>query len=49
MSLVNKILGLKAMFYFDNFWQLVLSRLLFRRTSLVVYRRKGCEFLVSVR
>lgn len=47
MFLSRKIQGLKEMFSFDNRWQLVLSRLLFRGTSLVVYRKKGCEFLVD--
>ena len=47
MSLGSKIQGLRAMLSFDNYWQLVLSRLLFRRTSLVVYRKKGCEFVVD--
>lgn len=43
----KKIRGLKEMLAFDNGWQLVLSRLLFRSTSLVVYRIKDCEFLVN--
>lgn len=47
MFLSRKIQGLKEMFAFDNRWQLVLSRLLFRGTSLVVYRIRGCEFLVD--
>jgi FkbM family methyltransferase len=47
MHLSRKIRGLKEMLSFDNRWQLVLSRLLFRGTSLVVYRLKGCEFLVN--
>jgi FkbM family methyltransferase len=47
MFLPRKIEGLREMLAFDNRWQLVLSRLLFRGTSLVVYRIKGCEFLVN--
>lgn len=47
MFLSSKIQGLREMFAFDNCWQLVLSRLLFRDTSLIVYRIKDCEFLVN--
>ncbi len=47
MRLGSKLRGLRAMLSFDNYWQLVLSRLLFRDTSLVVYRKRGCEFIVD--
>jgi FkbM family methyltransferase len=47
MFLSNKIQGLKEMLSFDNYFQLVLSRLLFRGTSIVIYRKNGCEFLVD--
>jgi FkbM family methyltransferase len=45
--LLRKFHGLREMLSFDNYWQLILSRLLFRGTSLMVYRKNGCEFLVD--
>lgn len=47
MFLARKIQGLREMLTFDNYWQLMLSRLLFRGTSLVVYKKNDCELLVD--
>jgi FkbM family methyltransferase len=42
-----RVAGLRAIWQFDNRWQLLLNRLLFRRTGLQVYRSNGCEILVD--
>jgi FkbM family methyltransferase len=47
MSLSNKINGFKALWQFDNRWQLILSRLFFRRENINVYRYKGLEVLAD--
>lgn len=47
MWLANKLHGLKSIWKFDNRYQLLLSRLLFRSNGLNVYRLNGMEFLVD--
>lgn len=47
MKLDNKIEGLRALWQFDNRWQLILNRTFFPRDSLLVYRKGDLEFLVD--
>ena len=47
MSVAAKLEGLRQIWYFDNRWQLLLSRLLFRRERLLIYRRGELEILVD--
>ena len=47
--LARRFGGLRAVWPFDNRWQLILARTLFRRTGLAVYRMKGREILVDHR
>lgn len=46
MSVFTKIAGFKAMLCFDNCWQLIINRLLFR-TNIDIYRFKGCKIIVD--
>ncbi|HEX6123866.1 MAG TPA: FkbM family methyltransferase [Pyrinomonadaceae bacterium] len=48
MSLKNKIRGLKEIWQFENRLPLILTRTLFPRERLYVYRYKGVEFLTDV-
>ncbi len=47
MKLGNILAGLRALWHFDNRWQLIMSRMLFPRDSLLVYRKDQIEFLVD--
>jgi FkbM family methyltransferase len=47
MSLTNKLEGVRAIWRFDNKWELLLSRTLFRSHPLTVYRYAGMEILVD--
>ena len=47
MSLKNKLNGLKEIWYFDNRWQLLFSRLFFRHERINIYRLKGMNILVD--
>lgn len=47
MSISNKLHGLKSLWKFDNRYQLLISRLLFRSNSLNIYRLDGMEILVD--
>ena len=47
MSLRNKLEGVRAIWRFDNKWELLLSRTLFRSHPLTVYRYAGMEILVD--
>ena len=46
-SLAARLGGLRALWYFDNRWQLLWNRIVFRRTGLTVYRLNGREILVD--
>jgi FkbM family methyltransferase len=46
-SLEARLGGLRALWHFDNRWQLLCNRILFRRTGLTVYRLNGREMLVD--
>lgn len=48
MNLKNKIRGLKEMWQFENRLPLILTRTLFPRENLQVYRYKGVEILTDV-
>ncbi len=43
----NKIAGLRALWQFDNRWQLIISRTFFPRESLLTYKKDDLEFLVD--
>ncbi|HEX8650326.1 MAG TPA: FkbM family methyltransferase [Pyrinomonadaceae bacterium] len=47
MSIKSKVEGMKAIWRFDNRWELLLSRTLFRNDNLNIYRIKGMEILVD--
>jgi FkbM family methyltransferase len=47
--LARRLNGLRAVWPFDNRWQLILDRMLFRGTGLAVYRMNGREILVDHR
>lgn len=47
MSLTNKLNGFKEIWYFDNRWQLLFSRLFFRNERINIYRLKGMNILVD--
>jgi FkbM family methyltransferase len=47
MSVRSKLTGVRQMWRFDNRWHLLLSRLLFRRDSIGIYRRGALEILVD--
>ncbi len=47
MALSDKLDGFKSMWRFDNRWQLVLSRLLFRDNGLNVYCINGMRILID--
>ncbi len=44
---LDRWMGLKEIWHFDNRWQLILHRLFFQNTSLHVYRLGALEFLVD--
>ncbi len=47
MKLGNKLAGLRALWHFDNRWQLIVNRTLFPKETLLVYRKDDLEFLVD--
>ncbi len=47
MWLANKLNGLKALWKFDNRYQLLLSRLLFRTNGLNIYHLNGMQILID--
>lgn len=47
MSISNKLHGLKSLWKFDNRYQLLISRLLFRSNPLNIYRLNDMEILVD--
>lgn len=47
MSIKSKVEGIKAIWRFDNRWELLLSRTVFRNDNLNIYRFKGMEILVD--
>jgi FkbM family methyltransferase len=47
MSIKSKVEGIRAIWHFDNRWELLLSRTVFRNDNLNVYRIKGMEILVD--
>ena len=47
LKLSNKITGLRALWPFDNRWQLVFSRIFFPHESLLTYRKGDLAFLVD--
>lgn len=49
MSLGTKITGLSEILAFDNRWELILHRLLFRKTNLYIYRMGAIEAVVDQR
>lgn len=44
-ALKNKLSGLREIFYFDNWFQLLLSNTLFRSEPLQVFRKNGVHFV----
>src|SRR5262249_11392093 len=47
MSIRNNILGIRAIFMFDNWPVLLLERLFNRKAGLLIYRTKGMEILMD--
>jgi FkbM family methyltransferase len=47
MSLGSKLGALRQIWQFDNRWQLLLARLLFRRDPIAIYRLGGLQFAVD--
>lgn len=47
MSLRDKLTGIRALWHFDNRWQLLAERLFFKRSALSVYRLGELEFLID--
>lgn len=47
MSIATKVKGLRAVLFFDNWPMLVLQRVFYRDTGLVIYRKNGLEFVVD--
>src|SRR5438552_1894676 len=47
MKLGNKLVGLRALWRFDNRWQLMINRTFFPRESLLTYKKGDIEFLVD--
>jgi FkbM family methyltransferase len=47
VKLRDKLIGLRALWKFDNRWQLIFDRLLFKKNSLLVYKLGDLEFLVD--
>ena len=47
MSIKSKVEGMRAIWRFDNRWELLLSRTVFRNDNLNIYRIKGMEILVD--
>ena len=49
MGIVSKLNGFREILLFDNKWQLLVSRLFFRKTGLTVYKIGTLEFVVDIR
>jgi FkbM family methyltransferase len=47
MKLRDKLTGFRALWHFDNRWQLIFSRLFFNKSGLLVYKINNLEFLVD--
>ncbi|MBV9659304.1 MAG: FkbM family methyltransferase [Verrucomicrobia bacterium] len=47
MNLRDKMSGIRALWHFDNRWQLILNRLLFPQIGLTVYKKGTVEILVD--
>ena len=47
MSISNKLRGLKEIWKFENHWYLALTRLLFPKESINIYRYKGLRILID--
>ncbi len=47
MSVLNKFIGLRALWRFDNRWQLIFDRLIRPRADVAVYRLGEMEFLID--
>ena len=47
MNVHDKLTGLRALWYFDNRWQLIVNRLLFGDRGLMIYQKGNLEFLVD--
>lgn len=45
MSVRSKIEGLRQIWYFDNHWQLIVMRVVFRHEPVVIYRIDDVQFL----
>ncbi|MFG1212609.1 FkbM family methyltransferase [Xanthobacter flavus] len=43
----NSMAGLHAILSFDNRWEVVATRVLFRGTGMITYRKNGMEFVVD--
>lgn len=43
----NSKAGLRAILSFDNRWEVVATRLLFRDTGMITYRKNGMEFVID--
>ncbi|WP_296579169.1 FkbM family methyltransferase [Xanthobacter sp.] len=46
-KLHNSKAGLRAIMHFDNRWEVVATRLLFRGTGMITYRKNGMEFVID--
>lgn len=47
INLRNKLIGLRALWPFDNRWQLIFERLFFPSAAVSVYRKGDVEFLID--
>jgi FkbM family methyltransferase len=47
MSVASKLGALRQIWHFDNRWQLLLARFLFRRDPIAIYRLGGLQFAVD--
>jgi len=47
MNLSSKVSGLRQIWHFDNRWHLLVSRLLFRREEILIYRKGSLRLLVD--
>ncbi len=46
MSFSTRMAGLRAMLFFDNRWQLIFNRFVFKN-AVAIYRYKGCKIIVD--
>ncbi len=47
VNIANKVAGLAAMIWFDNWWQIIVNRILFPRTGCIVYRKADTEMIID--